>query len=898
MRISCFFGLGVFAAFTLTAVASDQGQETGHLCDLPPAAQSAVSAALGRDIAAYELRHETSGLEAVNPAQHLVSSFTADGIEVRSGSALWRMSLEGYGYDGALKSPVKAVPVGDRNRIQYRRGILTEWYINGPVGLEQGFTISHPPGKSKGQALTIELALSGNLRPFHDDQQVILRDAAGEPRLRYSGLQARDSSGRELTARLDVQGQRLMLRIQDRNARYPIVVDPWVQTAELTSSDGGPGDQFGWSVAVSGSTVVVGAPFHTVGLNLGQGAAYVFVEPANGWTSMTQTAELVASNGAANAFFGTSVAISGNTIVVGAGGTTVQGNPRQGSAYVFAEPTKGWRNMTQTAELTASDGYVGDDFGASVAISGNTVAIGAPYASIGSNYQQGASYVFVEPGSRWTNMTQTAKLTSSDGAANDIFGGAVAISASTIVVGASEATVNGNSSAGKAYVFVQPESGWTDMTQTAELTASDAIADDYFGSSLAISGNTAVVGAPSDFSGTAYVFVEPAGGWTNATQTAELTPGSVGSLLLMGTSVALNGNTVMAGAVGATDGGNAYEGALYVFIEPANGWADENQSAQLSPSDGGAGDYFGHSLSMVSNAEVVGAPFHDVGLSESQGAAYVFQPVNSHPTETSLSPSSTVQGGPGFQLTVGGTLFAPGAVVNWSGSPRSTTFVSATKLQAQILASDIMNSGSFGVNVTNPPPGGGNSNTLKFTVDNPVPGIGSLSPDQALVGGPAFTLTVNGSNFVSSSRVYWNGAKLTTTYVSNEALTASVPASDIKMAGTASVTVVTPAPGGGTSNAETFYINNPVPSLTSLSPSSIKAGSPAFALDINGTGFLTTSQASWNGSPRTTTYVTSVKVKAQILKSDVAKAGTAKVTVSNPSPGGGKSNALTFTITK
>ena len=91
------------------------------------------------------------------------------------------------------------------------------------------------------------------------------------------------------------------------------------------------------------------------------------------------------------------MAISGNTIVVGAGGTTVQGNPHQGAAYVFVQPANGWTNMTQTAELAASDGYVGDDFGASVAISGNTLVAGAPYASIGSNFQQGASYVFVEP---------------------------------------------------------------------------------------------------------------------------------------------------------------------------------------------------------------------------------------------------------------------------------------------------------------------------------------------------------------------------------------------------------------------------------------------------------------------------------------------------------------------
>ena len=114
---------------------------------------------------------------------------------------------------------------------------------------------------------------------------------------------------------------------------------------------------------------------------------------------------------------------------------------------------------------------------------------------------------------------------------------------------------------------------------------------------------------------------------------------------------------------------------------------------------------------MSVDAEVVGAPFHQVGLTE-QGAAYVFQPLNSHPTETSLSPSNAIVGGPGFQLTVGGKKFVEGAVVSWNGSPRSTTFVSSTVLQAQILASDIATVGNFKVKVTNPPPGGGNSNSL------------------------------------------------------------------------------------------------------------------------------------------------------------------------------------------
>jgi len=181
---------------------------------------------------------------------------------------------------------------------------------------------------------------------------------------------------------------------------------------------------------------------------------------------------------------------------------------------------------------------------------------------------------------------------------------------------------------------------------------------------------------------------------------------------------------------------------------------------------------------------------------------------------------------------------------------------------------------------------------------NLVPTLTSLSPSGAATGGPAFTLTANGTNFISGSVVRWNGSDRTTTYVSATQLTASIPASDIAAAGTAQVTVFNPAPDAGTSNALTFTIAapNPVPTLTSLSPSSAATGGPAFTLTANGTNFVSGSAVRWNGSDRTTTYVSATQLTASIPASDIAAAGTAQVTVFNPAPGGGASNALAFTI--
>jgi FG-GAP repeat len=229
-------------------------------------------------------------------------------------------------------------------------------------------------------------------------------------------------------------------------------------------------------VAISGSTVMVGAPYkssHT-------GAAYVFVQSGTAWS---QQAELTAADAAAGDQFGNAVAISGSTAVAGA----YIKNSNTGAAYVFVLPS-------QQAELTASDGASGDNFGWSVAISGSTAVVGAPYKNSGT----GAAYVFVQSGTAWS---QQAKLTASDAGASDEFGYSVAISGSTAVIG----TPGKNSWTGVAYVFVRSGTAWS---QQAELTAADATQHDHFGWPVAIYGSTAVLGAPYKNSGTgaAYVF--------------------------------------------------------------------------------------------------------------------------------------------------------------------------------------------------------------------------------------------------------------------------------------------------------------------------------------------------------------------------------------------------------
>ncbi|MFZ5877417.1 MAG: beta strand repeat-containing protein [Nitrospirota bacterium] len=269
---------------------------------------------------------------------------------------------------------------------------------------------------------------------------------------------------------------------------------------------------------------------------------------------------------------------------------------------------------------------------------------------------------------------------------------------------------------------------------------------------------------------------------------------------------------------------------------------------------------------------------------------------NPVPTTTTISPSTANVGDAAFTLTVDGADFLTGSTVQWNGLDRPTTYVSPTQLTAAIPAADLATGTLVSVTVVNPAPGGGTSNAQTFTINNPAPVTTSLNPNTATAGDGVFTLTVNGSGFVAASVVHWEGVDRPTTFVSANQVTALVSSEDIATAGAAAVTVVTPAPGGGTSNAQTFVINNLVPSTTALTPASATAGDAALTLTVNGTGFAAGSTVQWNGVDRATTFVSAMQVTAAIEAADVATAGTALVTVVNPAPGGGASNAQTFTI--
>ncbi len=267
------------------------------------------------------------------------------------------------------------------------------------------------------------------------------------------------------------------------------------------------------------------------------------------------------------------------------------------------------------------------------------------------------------------------------------------------------------------------------------------------------------------------------------------------------------------------------------------------------------------------------------------------------PTISSLSPSSVVAGGPAFTLTVNGLNFMSGSTVNFNNSPRTTTFVSTTQLTTAISAGDIATQGTINISVTNPAgSGGGTSTNSPLTVlpTNTQPVVGGLVPASTTAGGSAFTLTLTGTDFTASSVETFNSSVVSSAFVRATVLQAAIPASAIAVAGTPFVTVANP--NGPPSVVTTFTVNNPVPGASSISPSSLPAGNPAATLSVAGTNFNASSTVLVNGASRTTTFVNSTSLTAALLVGDFAHSGALSISVKNPTPGGGTTSALTFTV--
>ena len=311
-------------------------------------------------------RRRRPDLRGLQPRARLAGGFPRDGVRVRSardgeGGWEWSLQLERFGYEGALETVDKVAPVAEGNRVEYRRAELTEWYVNDPRGLEQGFTVAEAPSSAPGRALVLELRGSGlETRQDVAGKSILLAAADGASVLHYRGLIAWDAEGTDLPAEMWATEERIRIEVDDRGATYPLTIDPFIENAILQASDGQLADGFGVSLAVSGDTAVVGAWSEDGGPGdplVDAGAAYVFERDQGGTDNWGEVKKLIASDAQGGDRFGFAVAISGDKVIVGArfedGGS---GDPisNAGAAYVFERDQGGADNWGEVKKLVAS----------------------------------------------------------------------------------------------------------------------------------------------------------------------------------------------------------------------------------------------------------------------------------------------------------------------------------------------------------------------------------------------------------------------------------------------------------------------------------------------------------------------------------------------------------------
>ncbi|HTU77849.1 MAG TPA: hypothetical protein VMF09_03740 [Solirubrobacteraceae bacterium] len=601
------------------------------LLSLPLAAQGPVSEMLGSESRAYRVRASAGGFSAASPAQHLRASFAITGARVSSGSASVGLALHAVGYGSSLRALGAVAPHARANRVAYSYPGVSAWYANGPLGIEQGFTLARPPAGAASAPLSLSLELSGNLRAaLSSDRRTVTFTRSGQTVLRYTGLSAGDARGRALHSWLELKGRSLLLRVETAGARFPIHIDPFLQQGKkLTGGEEVDHSDLGFSVALSaeGNTALIGGREDDEAL----GAAWVFTRSGSTWTQ--QGKKLTGGEESGKAWFGYSVALSaeGNTALIGG----PEDDDEVGAAWVFTRSGSTWTQQGKKLVGSGETGSEGAIFGESVALSaeGNTALIGGPY----NDDAVGAAWVFTRSGSTWTQ--QGEKFTGSEAAGGPEFGESVSLSANgdTALIGGPA-----DNGVGAAWVFTRSGSTWTQ--QGKKLTGAGGSGKSFFGFSVALSaeGNTALVGGPEDHdnAGAAWVFTRAEEKWT--AQGKKLTGGGESGTGDFGYSVALsaNGNTALIG--GPFDDSDT--GAVWLFTRSGSTW--EQQGKKLTGGEESGSGELGHSVALSADGQIAltGGPFDG-----SDGAAWVF--VNS-PTVTTGSASDLTPSAATLNATV------------------------------------------------------------------------------------------------------------------------------------------------------------------------------------------------------------------------------------------------------
>jgi hypothetical protein len=717
------------------------------LTSLPAAARGPVSQALGAGSRSYRASPMAGGFQVVNGPQRLHVRFNQAGVHVGSHGLQLTFSTRMLGRGPAQQALKDVAPRASANRVTYAHAQLSEWYVNGPLGLEQGFTIARPPARLPATAsMTLSMAVTGNAHVvLSPGSQSITFSRPGARSLRYYDLTATDATGRTLHSWLTLHGDTVTLHLDTAGAQYPLTVDPLIALGQQLTGTGEQGlGRFGFSVALSadGDTALVGAPRD----NDFAGAAWVFARSGATWVQQgpkltgqeaslefgeEQCVEEEPGEEGGDCGFGASVALSadGDTALIGA----PRGNKNHGAAWVFARSGSTW--SLQEGLSGASEARGSDHFGRAVALSssGDIALIGSP----GDSGYRGAVWTFTrsESGS-WSQLG--GKLTASGDVGAGHFGRSLALSpdGGTAVIGAP----GDEEDVGAAWAFTRAGASWG---QGEELAASGEIGKGRFGDSIALSGNddTALVSGRADDGdqGAVWAFGREGVSWSTG---EKLTAGSGATETReFGRSVALSGDGELA-LIGAPHSAS-HRGQVWVFTRSGAAWT---AAETLEPLEAGATRSFGVSAALSSSgtSALIGTPQND----ERFGSVWASGPaVAPLPTVTGISPTSGPDGG-GTEVTIQGSGFVAGASVDIGSAASAVDVVSETEIVATTSRTP---AGAHEVVVTDS--NGASAGGPSFTyVAPPRPVVTSVSPTSGPAGGGT-KVTILGSGFVAGASV-------------------------------------------------------------------------------------------------------------------------------------------------
>ena len=530
-------------------------------------------------------------------------------VGVRESEAPLRLQLDRGERGEARHEWCEGAGAAEGSRLAIDRGLLTEWYLRDARGLEQGFTLDAPLPGDRSRPVRLVFTVHGAFELTVGDDALHARfeSRGGEFVVTYGGLRAWDARGRRLEARLRNAASEMAIEVDDRDATYPVTIDPWIaiETQTLSANHPQPRYHFGQGVAVDGDTALVGAPGDDDVVNDG-GAGYIYTHVGTSWQPQ---AKLIPPSADGGDRCGGAVALDGDTAVLTSGPNTFLLQER---THVFTRTGTSWSWQAEIQPAAVSA------FQSAVDVDGDTLAVGTFWVDpLGDGY--GAVAVFVRAGTTWS---QQALLTASTLMRFDSFGGAVALDDDTIVVGASYADVAGVSGAGAAYVFTRSGTAWSEQ---ARLTPDDPVAGGRFGSAVAVEGNGALIGAAyADTptlpgAGATYWFERQGSTWFEREKLFAIGPHAVDKF---GASIDLDGTLACIGAPGDDEAG-LDAGATYLFSHTRGGW---RQSSKILAGAAKPLDHFGQSAALDGTTLLVGAPDHDPagGGSEREGGAFLF----------------------------------------------------------------------------------------------------------------------------------------------------------------------------------------------------------------------------------------------------------------------------------